>query len=154
MKLRHPNPGDMDQIMALGRRLHAEGWYASLDYDPETLRETLDHAMAADNMLALVLEAADGKLAGFFLAAETRHFFGRDHYACDLACYVAPEHRGGPGFVRMVRAYEAWCRIRGVREIHIGVSSGVTAERTARMFTKLGYSTPAMAFRKKCVWPD
>lgn len=154
MKLRHPNPGDIAQLLPLGRLMHAESWYRDFDFDEKTVLLLIDQAMHAPTMLALVMEANDGTIAGFFVAAETTHFFGTDRYACDVAIYVAPEHRGGPGFVRMVRAYEAWCRIRGVKEIHLGLSSAVTPEKTRRLYEKLGYGTPVAGYRKKCVWPE
>lgn len=153
MKLRHPNPGDMEQILSLGRLMHAESWYADLDFDDDTVIRLVEASMTSEKLLALVLEASDGTIAGFFCAAETEHFFGTDRYACDIATFVAPAHRGGPGFVRMIRAYEAWCRIRGVKEIHIGFSSGVTPEKTQGLYARLGFTNPVTAWRKKCVWP-
>lgn len=153
MKLRHPNPGDMGQLVTLAGLMHRESWFRDFDFDPAAVEAFITRAMEADFMLALVLEAAGGGIAGFFCAAEATHFFGRDRYACDVAVYVHPDHRGGPGFVRMMKAYEAWCRIRGVREIHIGLSTGIELEKTARLYEKLGYADPVTGYRKKCVWP-
>lgn len=154
MKLRHPNPGDHDQLVALGRALHQESWYRDFDFDPAKMIELVELATASPTMLPLVLETAGGRIAGFFLAAETTHFFGKDRYACDVAIYIAPEHRGGPGFLRMMKAYEAWCRIRGVKEINIGVSSGIAQGPTQKLYEKLGFHQTAVAYRKKCVWPN
>lgn len=154
MRLRHPNPGDREQILALGSRLHAEGWYRDFDFDGEILWETIEQAMVQPNMLGLVLETEAEQLVGFLLAAETNHFFGRDRYACDMALYVAPEQRGGPGFVRMIRAYEAWCRIRKVKEIQVGISSDLASQSTLSMYQRMGYTLNAFGLRKKCVWPD
>lgn len=154
MRLRHPNPGDAPELVALARRLHAESWYCDLAFSEENAIQLIDRAIHAPDMLGLVLEAADGTVIGFLAAACARHAFCDSLYACDLALYVAPEHRGGPGLVRMIRAYEAWCRIKGVSEILIGVSSGIDIERTGRLYGKLGYGDPVVAYRKKCVWPD
>lgn len=154
MKLRHPNPGDRDEILSLARTMHAESWYSSLDYNEAVVAELFEQTLTADHLLALVLETSSGELGGFFLAAITSHFFGRDTYACDLCAYVAPSHRGGPGFIRMIAAYEAWCRIKRVKEIHIGFSSGIRPEKTLRLYEKLGFQNPVTAYRKKCVWPD
>jgi GNAT superfamily N-acetyltransferase len=154
VKLRHPNPGDREQILALGKRLHGESWYADFDFDPETLWAAIAAAETDPCFLGLVLADADEQIVGFLLAGETNHFFGRDRYACDLALYVAPEHRGGSGFVRMIRAYEAWCRIRGVKEIQVGVSSDVASQSTVAMYQRMGYRLNVFGLRKKCVWPE
>jgi GNAT superfamily N-acetyltransferase len=154
VKLRHPHPGDTGQLVALGRDMHAESWYRDFDYDEAKVQQLIDQVIHAPAMLGLVLEGDHGRIVGFLAAAETEHFFGFDRYAVDIALYVAPEHRGGPGFVRMVKAYEAWCRIRRVKEMHLGVSSGLDHPKTVRLFEKLGYTSTATASRKKCVWPD
>ena len=151
MKLRHVHPGDTADIVALGRELHASSWYARLDYDPARIAALIDQVIALPTMFGVVLEAADGRIAGFFCAAEAEHIFGQSRYACDIAIYVAPRARGGRGFVRMIRAYETWCRIRGIDEIHLGVSSGLQHSRTVQMFSRLGFNSTATSCRKMCV---
>lgn len=153
MKLRHPSPGDVDELVVLARGMHAESWYASFDFDEGRVRQFIEEVRMADHFLALVAEDAGGLLVGFFVAAEMQHYFGRDRYACDICTYVAPVARGSAAFPRMIAAYEAWCRIRGVKEIHVGFSSAVTLPRVQRLYQKLGYHSPVMAWRKKCVWP-
>lgn len=151
MKLRHPNPGDLDEIVALAYHMHGESWYRDFDFDDTKVSELVRGAMSDQKYFPLVLEADDGGLVGFFLAAETEHFFGKSRYACDVALYLVPWVRGGPWFFRMIRAYEAWCRYRGVQEIHMGFSTGVNAESAVTLYKRLGYESTVQAFRKKCV---
>ena len=153
MKLRHPNPGDIDELLAAAHAMPRESWYAEFDFDAETVEGFICGVMDQPHILALVAETEAGEIAGFFCAAEMEHFFGHDRYACDLCTYVAPRWRGSQAFPRMIAAYEAWCRIRGVREIHVGFSSGVTLDKVQRLYQRLGYHSPLMAWRKKCVWP-
>lgn len=133
--------------------MHFESWYRDFDFDEQKVRDFIAHTLDNAAYLDLVLEHED-EVVGFFCAAETEHFFGHDKYACDIAFFIEPEHRGGMAATRMIRAFEAWCRIRRVKEVHIGTSTGIASERTARFYTKLGFHSPAMGFRKKCVWPD
>lgn len=153
MKLRLAHPGDVERLIALGRKMHEESWYRDFDFDDAKVREFIGLTFDNPAYLGLVLEHED-KPIGFFWAAETEHFFGHDKYACDIVFFIEPEHRGGMAATRMIRAFEAWCRIRRVKEIHIGTSTGVATERTVKFFTKMGFHSPAMGFRKKCVWAD
>lgn len=153
MKLRLAGYADTERLIELGRKMHFESWYRDFDYDAEKVRTFIGMTLESPSYLGLVLEHED-EAVGFFWAAETEHFFGRDKYACDIVFYIEPEHRGGMAATRMIRAFEAWCRIRRVKEIHIGTSTGIATERTVRFFTKMGFHSPAMGFRKKCVWAD
>lgn len=152
MKLRHPNPLDIEGIIRLAKEMHAESWYSSFDFDEVKMRNFVEDLCGDTEFLALVLEHEKDGIVGFLLAADMEHFFGRDRYACDIAIYMTPAHRGGIGAMRMIKAYEAWGRIRGVKEIHLGISTGVAVERTGKFYQKLGYHSPVMGYRKKCVW--
>lgn len=134
--------------------MHAESWYGSFDFDREKVRTFIRAVTKEPQFLALVAEDRDGRIVGFFVAAIMDHWFGHDRYACDICTYVAPDARGSLAFPRMIAAYEAWCRIRNVREIHVGFSSAVQLEKVQRYYQRLGYHSPVMAWRKKCVWPD
>ena len=151
MKLRHPNPGDLAEIVALARLMHQESWFHGFDFDDQKVVDLIRAAMEDERYFPLVLEANDGGLGGFFLAAETEHFFGKDRYACDMALYLLPWVRGGVWFLRIMRAYEAWCAYRGVQEIHVGFSTGVNNKVTPNLYRRLGYESTVNAFRKKCV---
>jgi GNAT superfamily N-acetyltransferase len=153
VKLRHPNPGDVDALVRLARAMHLESWYAGFDFSEAKVRRFIDEIMEASHFLALIAEDRDSQIVGFFVAAEMEHYFGNDRYACDVCTYVAPDARGSVAFKRMIAAYEAWCRIRNVKEIHVGFSSGVTLDKVQRYYQRLGYASPLMAWRKKCVWP-
>lgn len=152
MKLRHPSPLDVPVLLDLAREAHAESWYADFAFDAGKAERTIHAALEADDALPLVVETANGQIAGFFLAAITEHYFSRCRFACDVVIYVAPAHRGGPAFAKMIQAYEAWCRIKGVEEVVLGFSSGSMGEKVSAMYRRLGYQQNATAWRKKCVW--
>lgn len=151
MKVRHPNPGDWKQVLELAEAMHAESWFAEFDFDPSKVQQIFETLLEKPDWLGIVAENMAGELVGFFAAAEVEHFFGRDRYACDLVHYIKPAYRGGLAARRFVKVYEAWCRIRGVREIHVGVSTGRNPERIEKFYQRLGYHSPAVGLRKKCV---
>lgn len=129
--------------------MHEESWYRDFKFVPDRVDAVLHQCFTNPDWLALVLEEEDGRVVGFFCAVATEHFFSTDRYACDLAFYIEPEKRGGMIAVRVIKAYEAWCRIKQVVEVHIGISTDVDAARTAAFYQKMGFHSPAMGFRKK-----
>lgn len=60
--------------------------------------------------------------------------------ARDLLVWVAPEHRGGSTFIRMIRAMEAWARNVGITKLYLSQSTGIEVDKTVRLYEKLGYS--------------
>jgi GNAT superfamily N-acetyltransferase len=150
VKLRFPNDGDLPGILRLGRAMHAESWYRDFDYSEAKLSGLFQTILTHSDFIGLIAEDK-GEIMGFLAGALTEHFFGTDRYACDLCLYVTPEHRGSFTALRLIRAYEAWCRIKGVKEIHIGVSSDVSADRTGLFYQKLGFTSFSTGYRKKCV---
>lgn len=60
--------------------------------------------------------------------------------ARDLLVWVAPEHRGGSTFIRMIRAMEAWARNVGITKLYLSQSTGIEVDKTAQLYEKLGYS--------------
>jgi len=151
MKIRHPHPGDWDQVLILAGRMHEESWFADFDFDTGKVREVFDMILRKPDWLGLVAENGKGEIVGFFAAATVEHFFGRDTYACDLVNYVDHAYRNGLVSRRFIRVYETWCQLRGVRESHLGVSTGREPDRIIAYYERLGYHSPAIGLRKKCV---
>jgi GNAT superfamily N-acetyltransferase len=151
MKVRHPNPGDWEGVLDLARQMHRESWFSEFDFAEGKVQQLFEALLERPDWLGIVAENMGGELVGFFAAATVEHFFGHDTYACDLVNYVLPNYRNGLAARRFVKVYETWCRIRGVKEIHVGVSTGRNAERIQEFYEKLGFHSPAVGLRKKCV---
>lgn len=135
----------------MAKAMHEESWYRDFRFLEARFDKLLQHCYTNSEWLALVAEDDYGELIGFFLAAMTEYFFSDEKYACDLCVYVIPSHRGGSTAARFIKAYEAWGEMKGLSELHLGVSTNVNAERVAQFYQKLGYGTPTIGLRKKCV---
>lgn len=148
MKIRHPNDGDRAALIALSRQLHTESWYKQFDFSEDKANAIITQCIESPEWLGLIAQGEDGVICGFLAGAIAEHFFGYDRYACDLCIYVEPGRRGGPAATRLIANYEAWCRIKGVKEIHIGTSAGINSEGVAAFYERLGYHSRFMGFRK------
>lgn len=91
----------------------------------------------------------DGNIIGMVGGIITEHFFNHEKFSVDFAVYVEPEHRGGSTVVRLVDTYEKWAQAQGVREISLGVSTGLEQEKTVCIYQKLGYKIASYTLIKQ-----
>tara|TARA_R110002124_G_scaffold233794_1_gene399131 strand:- start:42 stop:488 length:447 start_codon:yes stop_codon:yes gene_type:complete len=139
---------DIPVLLVLGAEMHKESRYANLDFDPQKLWELGETMLGnPDSWLALVAER-DGDIIGFCCGYVAPHFFGNELTSGDLAIYVVPRHRGGTIGARLVKKYTAWCEAQGVREPLLGVSAGITPDRTGQLYERLGYTEKYTIYKK------
>lgn len=131
---------------------------------PQYLQETtnhqaftldLEHAMssllsAIADPKSCVLVAVRGKsIVGFLYATVSTFFWSKTPVAVDQLLYVTPEHRGRMYGVHLLREYESWARAQGVPEIRISIASGITEDRTRKLYQTLGYELLGYVYRKE-----
>jgi GNAT superfamily N-acetyltransferase len=138
-QLRRATPADIPALVAMGGRMHAESpRYSRYPYQPERIRRAVGLMLASPACFVLIAER-DGAPAGFFGGMLSEHPFSGHFYAGDAAVYVTPECRGMSILPRMLRAFERWADDVGAEEVTLGVSTEVQTERTARLYSRLGY---------------
>jgi len=130
---------DLDAIVALGKRMHSESpRYQRLVFDEAKVYAMFLNAMDDARYFLLVSETADGEITGGFAGFAAEHWCSRDTVAQDLALFVQPDRRGGLAAAQMVKAFAAWAKERGCKQIVLGISTGVRVEETAQLFCALG----------------
>jgi GNAT superfamily N-acetyltransferase len=69
----------------------------------------------------------------------SEYYFGRDLIASDYLWYVTPEYRGSRAAVLLLRDFQKWAEERNASEVHMGLSTGVHAEKVGALLENLGY---------------
>ncbi len=105
--------------------------------DREHLRRLLG---AKGPVQCLVAREGEALLGTIILSIGPLWYAPKVLVARDLLVWVAPEHRGGSTFIRMIRAMEAWARNVGITKLYLSQSTGIEVDKTARLYEKLGYS--------------
>ena len=146
--IRRMTAQDIPALIALGEAMHKESRYSSLDFSADKLRELGRTILAKPNEWLALVSDRGGEIIGFCLGFVCPHFFGNDLTSGDLAVYVTLEHRGGMAGVALVKEYDAWCLKMGVREPLLGVSAGITPERTGQLYERLGYTEKYIIYKK------
>ncbi len=147
--IRSMTEGDIDKCIELGHAMHQESYYKHFNYNEEKLNKFLK-LMISNPLQYCTLVCEHNKIiVGFFLGVSSEQWIGTDKMSSDLACYVIPEERGSIAGIRLIKAYEQWARDIDVKEIIIGVSTGINTKRTSSLFKHLGYGDEAFSFRKR-----
>jgi GNAT superfamily N-acetyltransferase len=138
MLIRAVESGDVEAVVEMGARMHAESAYSFLPYDRAKVRRMAEsYVTDAEAQCGLVAEEA-GRVVAMFGGYLTDYFFCDERVACDVVLFVEPQRRGSSAAARLVRAFREWARSRGAREICLGVSTDVDAERTGVFYERMG----------------
>lgn len=128
---------DIAGLLPIAAAMHAESRFRGLDFQGEKMRALFEHLVQSENGCLLVVEHA-GALHGVLAGGLAQDFFGETVAAFEYGVYVDPARRGSMDGVRLVKAYLAWARERGAVYINMGVTTGVTTDRTGALYEKLG----------------
>lgn len=146
LEIRPATEADVSAILVLTARMHAESpRYSTHGFSVDKAEQLIRFLVA--NQVVLVADR-DAELTGFFAGVITEHYLSPDRYATDIGVYVSPEHRGGTTFARLLHAFEKWAKEHGVTELVLGVSTEIHADKTVRMYERMGYKISSFGLIK------
>jgi GNAT superfamily N-acetyltransferase len=128
---------DIDTIVSMGAAMVEESRYRGMSFAPEKVATAMEAVIRGSQGAGFVVEV-DGVIVGGAFAFLTSPWFSREPIACDLAVFVAPEHRRNGVAAQLVQAILWWAKQIGVRHVDLAISTGVEAEATGRLYEKLG----------------
>lgn len=144
MTIRFATPSDVPALVKLGKHMHAITRFRKFDYDEARVAQTLMSALVQgkDRYVCFVADDSQGQVVGGLLAVLEMHIFSQQLTASIMHYDVLPEKRMGGYGVRLLKAFEQWCKNRKVAEINFGINSlDMTTElmRLGGYAEKMGY---------------
>lgn len=140
MGIREATIDDLPTIINMAEEMHIESRYRNLTFAPAHLGHLAASLIASPEGLALVAEK-DGRIIGGMLAQILREpWFCLEPVAIEFGVYVLPPHRGTLAGAQMVRRYKKWALGRGARIVDLGISTGITTERTGEFYEHEGFA--------------
>lgn len=130
---------DRGQLLNLCSRMHGESRYAYLPFDAARVGSELDSYMRETERRCALAAVKEGKVIGILAGYVSEYAFCSELVATDHIMYVVPRSRGTLAAVRLIEAFRDWARERGARELVLGISTGVDAIRTGKLFERLGF---------------
>lgn len=157
MEIHPASPDDLDDLVRLGGAMRDESTVRFPEVDPRAIESHL--LLAADNpdRMFVAIARVKGAPAGFVSGAVGPYAFSHDLHASSDLLYVLPEYRGRFAGVRLLRAFFRWAGRQGAREVDLGLSTGIAADRTGQLIEKIGFVPLGRTFRKEiepCVMPQ
>jgi GNAT superfamily N-acetyltransferase len=127
---------DIPAIIEIGQQVINASKTYDAKVDPSKAAYMLRRAINDRKMQLFVAEQA-GQVVGFFIAMIDEHWFAKSHYATDLAFCVLPDHADQG--VWLLRRFIRWCKANSIKQIQLGLSTGLDAEgRTGRLYEAHG----------------
>lgn len=156
--VRRATQGDVDFLAVMAECMRNESpRYSSVSFSTDKMTGLLGNMVASPDCAVFVYEERNyaPRIHGMIGLFKAPYFFSdSDFYVSDLAVYVEQAHRGGKAGLALIRAGEAWAKSIGAREILLGVSAGIDAERVGGFYEKLGYAPATRGYVKLCATPQ
>lgn len=136
---------DVPEIIRLSETMHLESRYRSLPYNGDKFAALINRLIANPDGLVVVAER-EGRLIGAIAGMVVEHYFADARIAYEFGLYVEPAHRGTLAGFRLAKAYVDWATSKGVDQIDMGITTGITEERTGKMYERLGLKHVGIIF--------
>tara|TARA_B100000745_G_scaffold296315_1_gene241537 strand:+ start:871 stop:1368 length:498 start_codon:yes stop_codon:yes gene_type:complete len=148
MVIRKADTDDIPSLVRLGREMHEEApTFDMVDFDEEKLTALAASPAMTDHGASFLAEV-NGEAIGMFCGVIVPHYFGNALMANDLCLFVTKSRRGGTAAYRLIKAFESWAFANGAEVLRFGISTGVDAERTLKLYEKLGYKLEGYQINK------
>lgn len=139
---------DLPRLIEMGREFYDESEeYKLYSFDEDKLVALGHLAMEGEYAICLVHER-DGTVDGMLYGFAYEQFFSEDMSASEMFVFASKDARGAFIGKRLLMAFELWAESLGVKEMRVGVSAGITTERTIGLYKKLGYNYNSTMLKK------
>ena len=137
VSIRLPKTDELDRLVEISRLMSEESPnYRDEIFDVEKATRVVKHiidtgcGVVADEYGTII-----GMMGGFLVSAPMHEY----NFITDMGIYILPSHRGGSTALRLIKAFEDIATEKGTKKIFLGISTGIEAERTVKLYEKLGY---------------
>ncbi|UVL22390.1 GNAT family N-acetyltransferase [Pseudomonas donghuensis] len=135
--IRSANHEDVPRLIELGVILHSTTSYASMAYNHAKAAAFLHGLIDSPNGVLFVSEQ-DGVIIGGMAGGLVDQWFNDDLIAYDYSLFVEPGKRQGFVAARLIAAFQAWAKMKGAKQIQMGIGTGVNIEGATRLYEYMG----------------
>lgn len=134
--IRPAKHSDVPRLIELGTLLHATTSYSAMSFCPIKSAAFL-HELINGQGVVFVAEVR-GEVVGGMAGAVTDQWFSNDLIAYDYSLFVEPSKRNGVIAIRLIQSFKEWAKIKGAKQIYMGIGTGVSVEGTTRLYESQG----------------
>ena len=139
----------VDDIVAMGKVFVTENG-PHLNYDEEEVIETCNLVLKDMDReyLNIFIVYKDHEPLGFIYASCGKYLFNKQRYAQQELLYVRPAYRHTRAFLKLIKAFEEWARLRSAVEIWMGSAHSKTL---GNILPRIGYPEVGTYHKKRTV---
>lgn len=135
---------EIDYLVSMAERAHAESLFSHMTFDPEKPRRIIAAAVRGHPTLFLaVIVRIDTEVpVGGMLASIQESYFGPDTIAIEMLTLLEPEYRGrcGRELKLLLDWYKTWAISEGAKRIYLSTTTGVLSKSAAHMYEHCGFA--------------
>ncbi|MGH8387636.1 MAG: GNAT family N-acetyltransferase [Pseudomonas sp.] len=135
--IRPAKHSDVPRLIELGAILHATSNYSKMAYSPEKSASFLHDLINGLGGVVFVAEVG-GEVVGGMAGGITDQWFSDDLIAYDYSIFIEPSRRSGITATRLIKTFEQWAILRGAKQLHMGIGTGLNVEGTVRLYQSCG----------------
>lgn len=142
-------PSHLDEVVKLCLRSLAAGAEASLPICKYKVKTIVNDLINDDHQL-VVVAIVKGRVKGVVIGQVAPHAYATGLAAEDLALYVSPSLRGTDCYIKLAKAYAAWCdRIPNLIGSTLGLSQlNATTQVMHKLYEGMGYKRTGVTYLK------
>ena len=149
MMVRAMTHKDFEPMLDLCEKLwHESPNYKDHPFSRHRLAGIGESILAAPDKMCGFVAVNGSEMEGFFVGIIAPYFFSNEKIAMDLGLFVQTSLRGVGIASQLIHAYESWAWDHGVREIQLGISTGIHQGETLGMYKQLGYHESGVICKK------
>ena len=145
--IRSATAADIPRIIELGTLLHATSSYSKMAFVPAKAAAFMQALMERDGVVFVA--EIDGVVVGGMAGGVVDQWFSDELIAYDFSIFVEPRRRNGLIAIKLMRAFEEWARIKGAKQIHMGIGTDINVEGTSRLYEHMGFRHFGPLFMKE-----
>lgn len=151
MKVRNADKEDLFEVGQLALSLGKEtGLKAKLGWDWKHVLLLLEE-MVHSGLHTVIVTEEDGDIVGFLAGGVAPSFMNplNSVVGAEMGWYVKPEYRGSSAGIRMMKAFEAWCKEAGATHVTMMHLETPQSNKIASAYENLGYDKFETAYIKE-----
>lgn len=134
--IRPAKHSDVPRLVELAVLLHATSDYSKMAFCPEKTG-TFFHSLINGQGVIFVAEVS-GEVVGGMAGGIIDQWFSNDLIAYDYSLFIEPSKRSGITAIRLIRTFQEWAKLKGAKQLHMGIGTGVGVEGTTRLYESQG----------------
>ncbi|CAI8724584.1 GNAT family N-acetyltransferase [Pseudomonas sp. IT-P4] len=127
---------DVPRLVELAILLHATSNYSTMAFDAEKTGNFMRELI--DGLGVVFVAEVGGEVVGGVAAGITDQWFSNDLIVFDYSIFIDPSRRSGITAMRLVNTLKEWGRIKGAKQLHMGIGTGIHVEGTVKLYQACG----------------